>query len=363
MTAYISLFVIINLTLLTNYIPNRKVGRVMAVGIPLTLLFFLMILRDYSVGNDIIVYKSQFDSYLSTSHFTAKKDFGFYFLLFAFAKTFHNFRFFLAFEYLIFYIALAMFLYFFSKNVQVALLVFLFSPLFELSVSGLRQTFGIALCLFSIIFFVRLRKPINYIVSLLFWLTSCTMHTCLIPFALFFVFYNFAAKLKFVWLYVFLFLLCAISSKYIFYILDGLADLGYGASGVFLGAPKVAMVYFFFFLVVLCLIDLPVLNKKFSNFYSYDEEEKNEISKFLLLFLIYILFQSTVTYNLIFARFGTVFSIFFPLIFSNVFDLVNKRKARTVLYIAVVALAAIAFWYENIHHDACGVYPYIFGSF
>ena len=361
MITYLALFLVINLTFLTNFIPNKRIGKITAIAVPLTFLLLMMVFRDYSVGNDIVGYKAQFDNYLIATKMSAKKDYGFYTTLYLFAKTFKNFRAFLAFEYLIFYVGLALILYFYCKNTQVALLVFLFSPLFELSVSGLRQTFGIALCLFSIISFLKIKKPFNYIVSISLWIIACTMHACLIPFIFFFVFNKFKASLKYLWLYLFLFLLCAVSSKYLFYILDSFADLGYGASGVYLGLPKVALVYFAFFLAVLCFIDLPILKDKLSRFYEFTFEEKVELTKYLSLFFIYILFQSTVTYNLIFARFGIVFSIYLPLIFSNSFVLIKGKKARIVSYLAIVGLAIIAFWYENIHHDACGVYPFSWG--
>ncbi len=361
MATYIALFIVINLTLLTNCFSNKKIAKIISISTPLVFLFFMMVFRDYSVGGDIHNYKSQFDIYLYSSRFAASKDFGFYFLLFSFAKTFQNFRFFLAFEYLIFYVSFGLLLYFYSRNTQVALLVFLFCPLFELSVSGLRQTLGIALCLFAIISFSKIRKPFfRYSISFLLWAIACTMHACLVPSVLVFILYRFRARIKFTPLYVFLFLLCAISSKYLFYILDSFANLGYGASGVFLGVPKVAIAYFLLFLLVLYFVYSPLLKDKFSKFYDCSGQEP-ELSKYLLLFFVYVLFQSTVTYNLTLARFGTAFSVFLPLVCGNFFSSLKGKKTKIISYGVVVIVAMIAFWYENVHHDACNIFPFIWG--
>ena len=361
MIEYALAFVIINLTLIFKKLKNEKLAKFLTVIIPLTYLFILMVFRDYSVGSDVPAYYSKFLKFQNNG-FNTTEDYGFHIILYFFAKTTGSFRLFLVLLYLIYYVGFGLLLYKYAKNIQVALLVYSFSTLFQVSVSGLRQTFGIAFCFFAIYFFYFnfKSKILNWSLSIFMWIIGCTMHLCIAFFILFYLLNSIEFNYKKIPLYTAIFILCSICCKYLFDFFSLIGNLDYGSSGKFIGFPKVALLYY---AILLAIVLIEVLSKKsdfISRLISFENVDKKYYS-FQFLALLDILINSTVTFSVVFARFGIIFTIFFLFYFSDFFECFKNKNLKLLFYISLNIASVIGFYITCVRHDACNVYPFNWG--
>lgn len=124
-------------------------------------IFLVLGLKKYTVGIDIIGYYRQ---YLISARmpwddvdYVYFED-GYVQFMKLFSKMDLHFKYFMMIVYAILCIALYLFIRKFSKNATLSLLIFICYQFFVFSVSGVRQTLAMAICMFSYILFDRKNK-------------------------------------------------------------------------------------------------------------------------------------------------------------------------------------------------------------
>ena len=148
------------------------------------MIFLLLALKKDTVGIDIAGYKkaydaSQYFNWDNYSYYHFEK--GFVFLMMIFSKAGISFQGFAAFLYIIWCSAIYLLIHRYSKNATLSVLFFICYQFFEFSVSGLRQTLAMSLCIFSMHLCFS-PKLVNKILSLALIVLASTMHESAIVF-------------------------------------------------------------------------------------------------------------------------------------------------------------------------------------
>lgn len=166
-------------------------------------LLLLYGLRDSSVGVDISQYKYIYENAggLLPGFWNFKGDFGYYYFNFFFFSRGVPWQIYLFLVYAIVSLAITLFLHKYSDNVYFSLFLFITIGFFTMSMSGLRQSLGVALCLFSYILAdsankkrKRIYKVFFLFLSLAFWFIAFTMHSSAFVFGVFYIIRYFKIK-------------------------------------------------------------------------------------------------------------------------------------------------------------------------
>lgn len=115
-------------------------------------LYFLFILRDVSVGRDLQGYLDayeQADNYDWFDHSWIYMESGYVFLMKLFSHIGISFRGFLMFCYLLIVIPLASYIYQYSKDVPLSIIIYICFQFFVFNMSGLRQSMAMSCCLMA----------------------------------------------------------------------------------------------------------------------------------------------------------------------------------------------------------------------
>lgn len=166
------------LNLLFFSISDKNLQKKLIVYIYFIFLFCIYILRDFSVGTDIFGY---YEIYNDAGYYDwfdnnwIYMEPGYVFLMKLFNTLGFSFRFFIAILYLIFIIPLAHFILKFSNDVVLSLIIFTCFTFFVFSMSGLRQTVALGICLIA--FNMALKNGIkNFLMYCLCILIAFSIH-------------------------------------------------------------------------------------------------------------------------------------------------------------------------------------------
>lgn len=358
MITYLSFIFIVIGSSFFALIKNKKISRILTIVTPLFFFIIMMTLRDFSVGGDLESYINLFNDYSNGTAVSANRDFLFYLVLRLFSYT-KNFRLFLFFEYSILCVALFLFMYRLSSKPSVSLLLLIGSPLFELFVSGLRQTFACALFLLGFVFLLSDKKYMK-ILSIVFIVLSIFSHLSLaISLVIFPVFFLTKKGMQFKHLYILVPVYCCflICIKYVFDIFNTFHFMEYGFGGTYLGLPKISIMYFCFFVILYILHfanfgKIPVVGGIHRNI-------KSTNSFHFIIFFIFLVIYSCASWNNNFGRFGYPFLFSFFLLVPSGIDMFEKASIRHILCSLIILFSLSFFVYNVLVNDSCEIYPFL----
>ena len=159
MEIYLFIFALpVLLSLLLRGVKKVSLRNNLVVWIFFTFLYFFMILRDFSVGRDILGYR---DVYMSAGDYPwfysrwTYMESGYVFLMKLGNVLGMSFRTFMAFLYLIILVPIAMFISRTSKDVVLSIIIYICFQFFVSDMSALRQMTSLGLCVLA---FLRARN-------------------------------------------------------------------------------------------------------------------------------------------------------------------------------------------------------------
>lgn len=339
-----------------------KYRKILCLILPLLLFLIMMTLRSFSVGSDIKTYYSIFLRYQNGTEHPIKKDLGFYYTLYFFSNIpgEFGFRVFLFVEYLLLVTGAFLVIYFFLENVHINLVILLMCPLFPLVVSGLRQTYAIALCLYAL-FFTKLsiRKRIKYPLSILLWIASCFMHFSAISFCVYYLIKLIKPFKKIsvvsligIWLFFCVF------TKYLFPIINSFYNFGYGSGGYYLGFPKISFLYFFLIIVASIMFNKKSFKMPLFGDFEFPTQYNDLFQECFLMSFVFCLVFTFACWNNVASRIGIFFIVGFPTVASLMVRGFKKPTTRFTLNLLIIFLSLLGFVYENMITNACGTYPF-----
>ena len=177
-----------------------------------SLLYLLFVLRDINVGCDMPGYKKIYEQSMLYDWFDSSWTYmeaGYVFLMKLFTSIGATFREFMIMCYLLIVIPLGVYIYRYSKDISLSLVIYICFQFFVLNMSGLRQSMAMSLCLVA--FMVAEHKGIKKIIKFLLIVTAATLiHKSAIVF--FFAYFILRRSLNIKWGILYLILGLALSA-------------------------------------------------------------------------------------------------------------------------------------------------------
>ncbi len=380
----------------SRFIRNEKTRHLLCALVPSVLLFLIFGLKGSSVGADSITYINAYhdlrsiSSFPSESFFTSLKSYNFQneygFILFAqfFSK--------IGIPYLVFQIfvyAVICFCIFYSSwkmsaNPIFSILIFVCFTFFNFYLSGLRQSFAMALCLFAItLIVIGGRTPLRTVCYFLligfaaFWHKSALIF--IFPYFLWGVRINLKAFLFLIFISVFFYIFGGEMYELINSLTSSLFSSNYGDYAPFSFGKGLSTILLVGIIAVsYCLyvdskakknVILWLENKV--GFYKRSQIINDNLdsdldmardyrlfSLFVILTFVGVWLSNTNRFSISFGRIGMYFSVFVIFLLANsVEKILNKRIKYTLLSLLFVMFYAY-FIYTAIIPNYLGIGPY-----
>lgn len=322
---------------LTNNIRLTKQGRnLLFIFISSASLILIMGLRDISVGTDIKTYFFVFEN----SHlFWHNKSSGYergYILFNLFFKNIGiNFQWFLAFLSTFFVFSISMMYYAYSKNVFLSFYLNFTMGLFQMSMSGLRQTMAIGITIIAV--FLLLKN--KWILFVMLTLIAFSFHSSSIVVFIFLLIYKFKLNRKQALFIFFLSigvpLLISRSSVLFDFILSLIRNTKY-AFYIEIFEPTQTKLN-----VILASSLIPL----FSIFYFPKHTKTTNMNDTFSLFFLascFVLSINILALSIpLIERTGFYFLFYNSLLIPNTLESINDRKTKNIFYIAFIAAGFI----------------------
>ena len=184
---------------------NSRIRKIIVFSF-FSLLYLLFVLRDISVGCDMPGYKKIYEQSMLYDWFDSSWTYmeaGYVFLMKLFTSLGVSFKGFMIMCYLLIVIPLGVYVYRYSKDISLSLVIYICFQFFVLNMSGLRQSMAMSLCLVA--FMVAEHKGIkNFIKYLLIVTAAVLIHKSAIVF--FFAYFILRRSLNIKWAILYLFL-------------------------------------------------------------------------------------------------------------------------------------------------------------
>ena len=381
----------------SRFIHNEKTRQLLCALVPSVLLFLIFGLKGSSVGADSITYINAYhdlksiSSFPSESFFESLKSYNFQneygFILFAqfFSK--------IGLPYLVFQIviyAVICFCIFYSSwkmstNPIFSILIFVCFTFFNFYLSGLRQSFAMALCLFAITLIVSGgRTPLRSVCYFLligfaaFWHKSALVF--IIPYFLLGVRVNLKAFLFLIFISVFFFIFGGEMYELINSLTSSLFDSNYGDYAPFSFGKGLSIILLVGIIIVsYCLyvdskakenIILWLENKV--GFYKRsqviaDNNQNPDLDKdhnyklfslFIILTFVGVWLSNTNRFSISFGRIGMYFSVFAIFLLANSAEKIRNIRIKYTLLSVLFVMFYAYFIYTAIIPNYLGIGPY-----
>lgn len=318
-------------------------------------IFVFLVFKNDSVGTDTLSYKNVFNNICNSKKITTKKDIGFYgsMLLFSYiSNSFFAYQFFL---YLFIVSLYSLFIRLLSDDIFLSLQLFIYSIVFLMALSGIRQSVAMSLCSLSLCLFIKQKKYFK-LFAIPIWIASCFFHSSSVVFSLMFISYFLKVNIqkRTIIIYVFIYLSSLVLGVWFFSFLYEIKDLTYFITSKNQGLPFGSLFHFFFLMVCMLLI-------------VYFKEEGNDGDSFIVscswCLLLYCCFLSTSMFSSIISRFGFYFAPALIVFYSNGIGQLKpiefKRiPLKTICYITIISCYALLFLYDCTFKNSLGTFPY-----
>lgn len=361
---YLIVFVLI-VSLMANMFgkPRRKDTFILIVsGIA---LFAIYVLRDYSVGRDIMGYSETYDGMQNQVLFDATwtwMEWGYVLLMKLSSMIGLSFRGFLAIVYSIILIPLGVFIKRYSKNVTLSIIVFICFQLFVFSMSAVRQTLAMSICITAYMVANRngFKSFLWYCILLVF---AILVHRSAIVFAPAYFLMRKKFDFGMVMMYLIIIVLAFIAQGDL---LGQLSDFGESKSIELQDNLSTgSFAYFMLFIIVVAFI---VVYRKSQSAATYNLVKsitgsrvliQQSLTNHLNLFVCCILLQF-VFKGFMLMRAATFYQLFMLLVLPNLIE-EFPREMRPALRIAIIIGMFFIFYYATLIPNELDIVPYKLG--
>ena len=366
MSTYIYLIVFVLVaSLISNAIGNPKRKDMFVLLVSGIALFALYVLRDYEVGRDILGYSEIYESMQSQVLFDASwtwMEWGYVLLMKLSSMIGLSFRGFLAIVYSLILIPLGVFVKRYSQNVTLSIIIFICFQLFVFSMSAIRQTLAMSICITA--YMVANRNGIkSFLIYCLLVFFAVLVHRSSIVFVP--AYFLMRKKLDFgmVLMYLSILFLAFFTQSDL---LGRLSDFG-ESSNIAL-QENLSIGTFTYFMLFIILVTFVVVNRKSRSAETYNlvksitgpsviiqQSLTNHLNLFVCCVLIQVVFQ-----GFMLMRAATFYQIFMLLVLPNLIEEFPK-EFRFALRVAVVIGMFFIFYYAALLPNELDIVPYKFG--
>lgn len=312
-------------------IPNKTASRKFFVVSSVILLVIVQGLRADHIGTDLPVYKIQYNS-IQFQPFNRIATYwgfelGYNFLVWSLSKIGISFQIFLITVSIFFNVIFGKFLYRFSPNILLSLILYLFFGIYDFGFSGIRQIIAMGLVLQSTHYIYDKKK---YPFLILILLATSIHKVSIIFLPLYFLINNSLVNKYYLKAFPLIFIVNLLFAKlFSFRILNLLSiDLAYYNSTFHFGANELILLGI---VIIFCVSYLINRNQLFNN-------SINNI--FLVIFTITLLIQSYGVYSYMFSRLNLFtyqyLCVYLPILFKLIFS--ENSTSKNTYYNSIVLL-------------------------
>lgn len=350
------------LNLLFFSISDKNLQKRFIVYIYFIFLFCIYILRDFSVGSDIFGYyeiynAASYHNWFDNSWIYMEP--GYVFLMKLFNTLGFSFRFFMAILYLIFIIPLAHFILKFSKDVVLSLIIFTCFTFFVFSMSGLRQTVALGICLIA--FDLAQKNGLrNFLIYCICILIAFSIHKSAFIFIPAYFIMRTPINWKIIFIYLIISLLVIFSPIRLIEILQAneITSYGYEESNS-IGASFYAIVAIIIMGIILSRKSksINILSLK-KNIFAESEVITLGLSNYVNLLIcaacIMLVFSGTIL-----LRASMYYQIVILIILPNLLSYLDI-SLRTIFHIILIVILLLLFYYGVLLPNQFNIVPYKF---
>lgn len=319
-----SILILAFIAIVTNLDYKNNALTLFAGGL---ILFLLAILRHESMGADTASYINNFLSLKSETSSTEDFELGFYYFKRFISSFTESPSVYLMVNSFIFLSSIFIFLYRYSKEAFLSIIIFISLGYYQFSFSGLRQSIAIAILLFSYKFIIEKKLLYFFIIVMV----AAQFHNS----ALIFLAAYPIAHLKInLWHYVYLFSLLALISFFGYFILDNLIsllkmDFLSGRFRAYYGNLSTVSLSAFYILLSIWSFCYVIYKK-------YDRND--QLTILLNIVFIGLLFQSLTPLLAEFFRLSMYFNIFTLALVPNSILMIRSSFNRGLVYVIILIL-------------------------
>lgn len=333
---------------------NKKLKNIFYI-VGLLVIFLFLIFKNDSVGTDTLSYRTAFEETCKSKRMVGKKDVAFYGSMLLFSFFSQSFFLYQLIMYLIIVSLYGCFIRFTSEDIFSSLLLFVFSIVFLMALSGLRQTIAMAICSMALFIFVKGKKYYK-LISIPVWLVSCFFHSSSLVFPLVFISYFFKGEFnkKQIICYLLIYFASLVLGVWFFSSIYEIKDLTYQITSVFQGIPFGSLFHLSFLIVSLYL---------YLRFSDLENCEKLNVKIGSWSILLYCCFLSTSIFGNVISRFGFYFApailVFYPTVLKNLKPIKIKFVTLKTGYSFLLIVSFLAlFLYDCLLKNSLGTFPY-----
>lgn len=360
MSVYILLIILVlvlSLGAKSSNLEKEKQEKVIAFG-SMLMIFLLLALKKDTVGIDIPGYK---DLYIeagfmewgdySLYHFEE----GYVILTMLFSKMGIGFQLFAAFLYFIWCTAIYLLIRKYSSNATLSVLIFICYQFFVFSISGLRQTLAMALCIFALIMCLSSKRSCRLLSLVLIFLANTMHQSALVFFAIPVLVWLLKGKVHII-AWVSLFLLVCIFRKSIWLIVTLL--FGKTATDIELGGNFIMLLGLTCFA---CFTYYYQYNKKSRRIRKHTifEEHLTQFDPLMVRGMFLCLITNVMFAGSTMLRAGMYFTI---LLIPGIPSVISRYeiKVRWLLNVAFAVFLIILFYSDTLAPNQLSLCPYRF---
>ena len=366
MSIYIYLIVLVLVaSLMSKVFGNPKHKDTFVLLISGIALFAIYVLRDYSVGRDILGYYEIYDSMHNHVLFDASwtwMEWGYVLLMKLASMLGLSFRGFLAIVYSMILIPLGVFVKRYSQDVTLSVIIFICFQFFVFSMSAIRQTLAMSICLTA--YMVANRNGFkSFLLYCILVFYAFLVHRSAIVFVPAYLLMRKKLDFGMILIYLIVLFLAFITQGDL---LGRLSDLGESNNVALQENLSIGtFTYFMSFIIVVAFI---VVYRKARSAKTYSfaksitgptvfiqQSLTNHLNLFVCCVLIQIVFQ-----GFMLMRAATFYQIFLLLVLPNLIEEFPKDM-QFVLRVAVIIGMFFIFYYATLLPNELDIVPFLFG--
>lgn len=327
-------------------------------------LFIIYVFRDYSVGRDIPGYVDIYESMSSHDLYDASwtwMEWGYVLLMKVFSMLGLSFRVFWAFIYAVTIIPLMCFIKKYSKDVTLSLIIFMCFQFFVFSMSALRQTMAMSICLTA--YMVGNRNGLkSFIYYCLLIVLAVLIHRSAIVFAPAYFLMRWRLDFKMVFAYL---TIIVVAQSLKLSVMTFLDRNGESENTLFNDDLSLGAFFVFMCLIILfsVLVSIRKPQKKTSygiieSVFGHDEIIEQSLSNFLNLLTCCIVVQ-LVFQGFLLMRAAMFYEVFLLLVLPNI-TLEFSKEIRPFIKLAIIIGMVFIFYFSTLLPNELDIVPYKF---
>lgn len=329
-------------------------------------LFLVYVLRDFSVGRDIPGYCEVYETMYARALFDASwtwMEWGYVLLMKVCSMLGLSARAFLAVVYVIIEVPLLLFIKRCSKDVTLSLVVFMCFQFFVFSMSALRQTMAMSLCLMG--YMAAQRNGLRPFLSYVFWLVlACLVHRSAIVFAPVYALMRWKLNIKMIIVYI-VTVVFAVALKA--NIILGLRSDANEVESTTV-QENLSIGAFFWFMMLVVAIAFVFSYVKYSrqkspgivkSLFSYGDSIPQTLSNHSNLLMCCLVLQY-IFRGFMLMRAAVFYQVFLLLVIPEILEELPKQMKGAARILVIAGMVAI-FYLATLSHNELDIVPYRLG--